>query len=149
MHRIDQISRNILHHLEHDGRVANVELAKRVGLSSSACLRRVQELERSGIIKGYRAVLDRAKLDGGFIIFVAVGLSRHQKGDQDAFEKAMLAAPEVRECHNVSGDIEYMLKVEVSDLAAYKKFHTETLGTCPELNNITSYIAMSSPKNTG
>jgi len=146
MHQVNQITRNILHHLERDGRITNVQLARRVGLSASACLRRVQELERTGIIKGYRAVLDRSKLNGGFIVFVAVGLSRHQKGDQDAFEKAMLAAPEVRECHNVSGDIEYILKVEVADLAAYKKFHTETLGTCPELNSITSYIAMGSPK---
>jgi len=146
MHSIDQISRNILHQLEQDGRVSNVDLAERVGLSPSACLRRVQELERTGIIKGYRAVIDRSKLDGGFIVFVAVGLSKQRKSDQEAFEKVMLRTPEVIECHNVSGAIEYILKVEVSDLATYKKFHTETLGTCPELKSITSYIAMSSPK---
>lgn len=147
MNSLDAISHNILRQLQSDGRITNVELAERVGLSPSACLRRVQELESTGVIKGYRAVLDRTKLDGGFIVYVAVGLSRHQKHDQEAFEKSMMAAPEVRECHNVSGAIEYMLKVEVSDLAAYKKFHTETLGICPELSSITSYIAMSSPKD--
>ncbi|MBL4855090.1 MAG: Lrp/AsnC family transcriptional regulator [Robiginitomaculum sp.] len=146
MHTLDSISHNILHHLERNGRVSNVELAERVGLSPSACLRRVQELERSGIIKGYKAVIDRSKLGGGFIVFVAVGFSQQRKSDQEAFERAMMQAPEVIECHNVSGSIEYILKVEVADLAAYKKFHTETLGTCPELNSITSYIAMSSPK---
>ncbi|PHS41252.1 MAG: AsnC family transcriptional regulator [Robiginitomaculum sp.] len=146
MNSIDQITRNILQQLENNGRISNVELAERVGLSPSACLRRVQELERCGVIKGYRAVLDRSKLDGGFTVFVAVGLSKQRKTDQEAFEKVMLRSPEVIECHNVSGAIEYILKVEVSDLAAYKKFHTETLGTCPELKSITSYIAMSSPK---
>ncbi len=146
MHTIDNISRNILYQLERNGRISNVELAERVGLSPSACLRRVQELERSSIIKGYKAVIDRSKLGGGFIVFVAVGLSQQRKSDQEAFERVMLRAPEVIECHNVSGSIEYILKVEVADLAAYKKFHTETLGTCPELSSITSYIAMSSPK---
>lgn len=149
MHHIDQITRNIIDNLERDGRMTNVDLAERVGLSPSACLRRVQELERTGIIKNYRAVIDRTKLNGGFIVFVAVGLARHRKVDQTAFERAMVNAHEVRECHNVSGAVEYILKVEVSDLAAYKKFHTETLGTCPELNSITSYIAMSSPKDEG
>ncbi len=148
MHPTDQINRNIIHQLEHDGRISNVELAERVGLSPSACLRRVQELERTGVIKGYKAVIDRAKLGGGFIVFVAVGLSQQRKNDQEALERAMMRAPEVIECHNVSGSIEYILKVEVADLAAYKKFHTETLGTCPELKSITSYIAMSSPKET-
>ena len=96
-----------------------------------------------------RFLVSRAKLDGGFTVFVAVGLSKQRKTDQEAFEKVMLRTPEVIECHNVSGSIEYILKVEVSDLAAYKKFHAETLGTCPELKSITSYIAMSSPKEMG
>lgn len=147
MMEIDAITHKIINELERDGRISNTRLAERVGLSPSACLRRVQELERSGVIKGYRAVFDRSKLGSGFTAFVGVGLSRHQTGDQARFEKAMHAAPEVKECHNVTGAIEYMLRVEVADLAAYKKFHQETLGTCPELASITTYIAMSSPKD--
>lgn len=144
---IDDIDHRILHILEKDGRISNTELAQRVGLSASACLRRVQELERSGVIGGYRAVLNRAMLGGGFTVFVAVGLSRHLKEDQEAFEKVMGRAPQVRECHNVSGTIEYLLRVEVADLEAYKFFHTEVLGTVPQVSSITSYICMSSTKD--
>ena len=125
---IDQTDNKILRVLEQDGRISNAALAERVGLSQSACLRRVQALEDKGIIAGYRAVIDRARLDGGLKVYVAVGLARHLKADQEAFERAMKAAREVRECHNVSGTIEYLLLVEVRDLAAYKYFHTEVAG---------------------
>ena len=144
---LDHIDRTILRELESDGRISNAELAQRVGLSASACLRRVQELERSGTIRGYRAVLDRAAVGGGFTAYVAVGLSRHLRDDQLAFEKAMSAAPEVRECHNVSGTVEYLLRVEVADLARYKHFHTEVLGTVPQVSSIVTYIVMGSPKD--
>lgn len=144
---IDQTDNNILRILEQDGRISNAALAERVGLSQSACLRRVQVLEDKGIIAGYRAVIDRTRLDGGLKVYVAVGLARHLKADQEAFERAMKAAREVRECHNVSGTIEYLLLVEVRDLAAYKYFHTEVLGTVPQVASITSYFVMGSPKN--
>ncbi len=144
---IDAIDKRILRILETDGRLANTALAQRVGLSESACLRRVQALERQGVIVSYRAVLDRSKLDGGMKAYVAVGLARHLKSDQEAFERAMNAAPEVLECHNVSGAIEYLLLVEVRDLTSYKHFHTEVLGTVPEVASITSYFVMDSPKN--
>ena len=144
---IDQTDNKILRALEQDGRISNAALAERVGLSQSACLRRVQALEDKGIIAGYRAVIDRARLDGGLKVYVAVGLARHLKADQEAFERAMKAAREVRECHNVSGTIEYLLLVEVRDLAAYKYFHTEVLGTVPQVASITSYFVMGSPKN--
>lgn len=147
MNDIDQINRNILHELEANGRISNLELAQKVGLSPSACLRRVQELERTGVIRGYRAVLNRDATGGGFLAYVTVGLSQHTKADQTAFEKAMLRAPEVRECHNVTGTVEYLLRVEVADLAAYKHFHTEVLGTVPQVSSITSYIVMGSPKD--
>lgn len=144
---IDEIDRKILQSLERDGRISNAALAQHVGLSQSACLRRVQSLEEAGVIKGYRAVLDRSKLDGGLKVIVTVGLARHRKTDQQAFERAMLAAPQVRECHNVSGAVEYLLHVEVRDLAAYKHFHTEVLGTVPEVASLTSFFVMGSPKD--
>ena len=147
MNDIDQINRNILRELQANGRISNLELADKVGLSPSACLRRVQELERSGVITGYRAVLNRAATGGGFLAYVTVGLSHHTKADQTAFEKAMQRAPEVRECHNITGTVEYLLRVEVEDLAAYKHFHTEVLGTVPQVSSITSYIVMGSPKD--
>jgi Lrp/AsnC family transcriptional regulator, leucine-responsive regulatory protein len=147
MNNIDPIDRRILHVLSEDGRISNVDLAARIGLSASACLRRVQELERVGIITGYRAILDPVSMGVGFVAYVAVGLSRHTKDQQHGFEAAIGGAPEVRECHNVTGTFEYLLRVETADLAAYKHFHTEVLGALPQVSTITSYVVMGSPKD--
>lgn len=144
---IDKINAEILLSLEKNGRISNTDLAARVGLSPSACLRRVQDLERSGIIKGYRAVIDRKQLGASVTIFVMVGLSAHLKKDAQAFERAMLTAPEVRECHNITGNVEYLLRVEVADLEAYKDFHANTLGTLEQVSSITSYITLGSSKD--
>lgn len=144
---LDAINANILRVLEGDGRISNIDLAARVGLSPSACLRRVQELERSGVIKGYRAVLDREKLGAGITAFVMVGLSAHLSKDARAFERAMEAAPQVRECHNITGVVEYLLRVEVADLPAYKDFHANILGVLPQVSSITSHISLGSPKD--
>ena len=145
--KLDDIDRRILRALSRDGRISNVALAEAVGLSASACLRRVQELERSSVISGYRAVLNPAALGIGFTAYVAVGLSRHTKAEQIAFEKAVTAAEEVRECHNITGTVEYLLRVEAIDLPSYKHFHTEVLGALPQVATITSYIVMDSPKD--
>lgn len=144
---LDAIDRRILQELSGEGRLSNADLAGRVGLSPSACSRRVAELERTGAIRGYRAVLDPAVRGGGFTVYVAVGLSRHSNAEQRAFERAMAEAPAVRECNNVTGAIEYLLRVEVADLEAYKHFHTEVLGALPEVRTITSYIVMESTKD--
>ncbi len=147
MSKVDAITVNILRELSRDGRISNIDLADKVGLSPSACLRRVQELERKGIISGYRAVLNPQAMGIGFIAYVLVGLSKYTKEDQQAFENAIAAAPEVRECHNITGTVEYLLRVEARDLVAYKYFHTEVLGTVPQVSSIISYIVMGSPKD--
>ena len=147
MINIDSANERILRELEGDGRLTNVELARRVGLSASACLRRVQELERSGVIRRYRAVVDRTRLGQALTVFVMVGLAGHLKKDARSFERAMETAREVRECHNVTGNVEYLLRVEVSDLAAYKQFHANVLGERPEVNRITSYVCLGSAKD--
>lgn len=144
---MDNINQQILHHLSRNGRISNLELADRVGLSPSACLRRVQELERSGVILGYRAVLDRTRMDVGFVAYATVGLSEHTKISQEAFERAMDRAPEVLECHNITGSVEYLLRIEVADMAAYKAFHTDVIGTLPQVNAITTYVVIGSPKD--
>ncbi|MCE8006515.1 Lrp/AsnC family transcriptional regulator [Aestuariivita sp.] len=143
----DNITEKILQTLSKDGRISNLELAGRVGLSPSACLRRVQELERSGVITGYRAVVNPAARGIGFVAYVGVGLREHSKAAQEGFERTIARAPEVVECHNVTGTIEYMLRVECIDLAAYKTFHTDVLGTVPHVIAITSYVVMGSPKD--
>lgn len=145
----NRINDRILHELRRDGRLANTELAARVGLSPSACLRRVQDLERRGVIAGYRAVISSAARGIGFVAYVTIGLSRHSNEAQKAFERACIAAPAVRECHNITGTIEYLLRVEVADLAAYKQFHADVLGAFPWIATITTHVVMDSPKDEG
>ncbi len=144
---LDGIGVKILRELTRDGRIANTQLAERVGLSPSACLRRVQEMERAGIITGYRAVLDPAAMGRGFVAYVTVGLSEHTKQAQRRFEVAVAAFDEVRECHNITGSIEYLLRVEAADLAAYKHFHTDCLGTVEGVSRLTTHVVMDSPKD--
>lgn len=147
MTKIDEIDRRILHALQQDGRISNAALADAIGLSASACLRRVQELERSGVIAGYRAVLEPATRGIGFIAYMAVGLNDHSPASLERFEGAMARTAEVTECHNVTGTIEYLLRVEVADLVAYKAFHTTVLGTLPQISAVTTYVVMDSPKD--
>jgi Lrp/AsnC family transcriptional regulator, leucine-responsive regulatory protein len=144
---LDHLDHRILRELSRDGRQTNLMLAERVGLSPSACLRRVQELERRGVIKGYRAVLDAGKMGTGFVAYITVGLNQHTKAAQAAFERAVAQAPQVRECHNITGTVEYLLRVEAADLAAYKHFHTEVLGALPQVQTLTTYVVMGSPKD--
>ena len=147
MSKLDEKDRHILRVLGHEGRISNLELADRVALSPSATLRRVQLLESAGVIAGYRAVLDPVKLGVGFVAYITVGLSEHTKRSQEAFERAMAHAPEVRECHNITGAVEYLLRVEAADLVRYKQFHTDVLGALPQVATIQTYVVMGSPKD--
>lgn len=148
MSKMDEKDRQILRELSRDGRISNLDLADRVALSPSATLRRVQALEAAGVIAGYRAVLDPAAMGVGFIAYITVGLGLHTKASQQAFEAAVAQAAEVRECHNITGTVEYLLRVEVADLVAYKRFHTDILGALPQVATITTYVVMGSPKDT-
>ena len=144
---MDAIDDRILRALSREGRLSNQALADRVGLSASATLRRVQALERSGTIRGYRAVIDGPRTGTGFVAYIAVGLNDHTKHGQEAFERGVARAPEVRECHNVTGTVEYLLRIEAADLAAYKRFHTDVLGVLPQVRTLTTYVVMGSPKD--
>ena len=146
---MDRIDAAILRALSADGRLSNLALAERVGLSPSACLRRVQALERSGVIAGYRAVLDPAAMGLGFVAYVTVGLSVHTRAAQAAFERSMAQAAPVVECHNITGAREYLLRVEVADIAAYKQFHTNILGDLPQVQAISTFVVMGSFKTRG
>ncbi|GKY88362.1 Lrp/AsnC family transcriptional regulator [Sinisalibacter aestuarii] len=147
MTRLDEIDRRILRELTRDGRLPNTQLADRVGLSPSACLRRVQELERRGVIAGYRAVLDPQAMGKGFVAYLTVGLSDHSKEGQVRFESAVAGLDEVRECHNITGSVEYLLRIETEDLAAYKRFHTDKLGVVEGVRQLTTHVVMGSPKD--
>jgi len=147
MDKLDRKSEEILQALQRDGRITNLELAERVGLAPSTCLRRVQELEKRGIITGYRAMVDRRAVGAGFLSYISVGLSDHTRDGQKVFERAMALFPEVRECHNIAGEWEYLLRVETADLADYKLFHTEKLGTVPGVAKINSHIVLGTAKD--
>lgn len=144
---MDKFDERILQELKRDGKVSNVELSERVGLSASATLRRVQELERKGTIKGYRAVLDANQLGVGFVAYVSIGLSSHRKQAQVAFEEHVRFVDEVVECHNITGGNEYLLRVETADLNSYKRFHADVLGECEYVKAITTMVVMDSPKD--
>ncbi|UPQ89736.1 Lrp/AsnC family transcriptional regulator [Vibrio sinaloensis] len=144
---MDRFDERILHELKSDGKISNVELAERIGLSPSATLRRVQELEKSGVIKGYRVVLDNSMLGVGFIAYVSIGLASHSKQAQHEFEQHVRFVDEVVECHNITGANEYLLRVETRDLPSYKRFHADVLGECRQVQSITTMVVMDSPKD--
>lgn len=146
MIKIDEFDERILQILEERGNINNVDLAAEIGLSPSATLRRVQELERQEVITGYRAIIDHNKLGLNFRALILIGLSTHTKKSQQAFEKAVMKAPEVVEVHNITGTFEYLLKVETYELVDYKTFHTEVLGTLPQVHSIQTLVVLDSLK---
>lgn len=147
MTKLDRYNREILRELKVNGRIANSELAEKIGLSPSACLRRVQELESSGLIKGYRAVLNAELLGNHFIAYVTIGLDEHSTESQQAFERAINVATEVKECHNMTGAFEYLLRIETHDIKSFKAFHANVLGAIPQVRTITTHVVMDSPKD--
>jgi Lrp/AsnC family transcriptional regulator, leucine-responsive regulatory protein len=132
--------------LQKDGRLSNVELAERIGLSPSPCLRRVKRLEREGYIDAYRAVLDRARVGLGFTVFVGVRLEAHANDRAGSFEEAVLALREVIACHMVSGTVDYLLEVVVPDLAHYQKFLVDRLLALSIVREVQSSIAINTLK---
>ncbi|MBL4829285.1 MAG: leucine-responsive transcriptional regulator Lrp [Aliivibrio sp.] len=145
---LDRIDRNILNELQKDGRISNVELSKRVGLSPTPCLERVRRLERQGYINGYTALLNPQFLDASLLVFVEITLNR---GTPDVFEQFNIATQQlddIQECHLVSGDFDYLLKTRVSDMSAYRKLLGDTLLRLPGVNDTRTYVVMEEVKQT-
>lgn len=143
---MDRFEERILQELKKDGRISNVDLANTIGLSPSATLRRVQDLEKRGVITGYKATLNTVELGIGFIAYVSIGLASHSKKAQLEFEAHVRDVDEVVECHNITGVTEYLLRVETKDLISYKQFHADVLGECQHVKSITTMVVMGSPK---
>ena len=143
---LDDIDRRIVAALQADGRLSNVDLAEKVGLSPSPCLRRVRRLEREGYIEGYRAALRREKVGLGFSVFLAVKLDGHANEQALVFERAAVEIPEVIACHLVSGEADYLLEVVVPDLAAYQRFLVGKLLALPIVREVRSNIAIQTLK---
>lgn len=145
---MDEIDRSILRVLQADGRLSNAELAARVGLSPSPCLRRVRRLEETGVIRGYRALIDPQAVGRSLRVFAGVRLLRHARSEVQAFEQAVVRLSEVVYCHHVTGNYDYLLQVEVADLTAYEDFHANRLADLPGVAAVTSYVAMKTIPNT-
>ena len=143
---LDRFDSRMIAALQADGRLSNVELAERIGLSPSPCLRRVRRLEQEGYIGGYRAILDRKSVGLGFTVFVGVKIEAHANDRATDFEKAVIAMPEVVACHMVSGEADYLLEVVVADLERYQKFLVGKLLELPIVKDVRSHIAIETLK---
>lgn len=139
---MDAIDRRILAELESEGRLTVTELAQRVGLSAAPCHRRLRELERSGTIVGYRAVIAPAALGLGFEVLVSVTMEREDNKTITAFERSLAEVPEVRNAERLFGDPDYLVRVATADIAAYQKLRDEKLSTLPGVQRLTSTIVM-------
>lgn len=143
---LDAIDRKILALLQNDARIANVDLADKVGLSPSPCLRRVRDLEESGIIRRYVTLLDPTEVGLPVSVFVSVTLERQVEQALERFEAAILKRPEVMECYLMTGDADYLLRVAIADLAAYERFLIEHLTRVPGVSSIRSSFALKQVK---
>jgi DNA-binding Lrp family transcriptional regulator len=146
---MDRLDRAILSHLQTDGRLTNADLAERVRLSPSACLRRVRALEKAGVIAGYHAVVDPAAIDRGFQVLVDTTLTMRNRDTIAAFEEAVVALDEVVECHRMFGDPDYVIRVAVADVEAYERFLIDTFADLPGMARMTSQFAMKTIKAAG
>jgi Lrp/AsnC family transcriptional regulator, leucine-responsive regulatory protein len=147
--QLDAIDRQIIRELQADARLTNVELADRVGLSPSPCLRRVKRLEQDGVIAGYRAVLRRDRIGLSLSVFLAVKLDGHANERALVFENTVCAMPEVLACHLVSGETDYLLEVVLTDLEHYQDFLVGRLLELPMVREVKSNIAIQTRKAAG
>ncbi|MEL6242377.1 MAG: Lrp/AsnC family transcriptional regulator [Pseudomonadota bacterium] len=144
--RLDPIDRKILAELQADGRMTNVELAKRVGISAPPCLRRVRTLEENGYIRGYHADVDASELGFEVRVFAMVGLSSQAEADLSAFEARCRDWPLVRECHMLNGEVDFILKCVAPDLSSFQRFLTGELLTAPNVASVKTSLVIRDAK---
>ncbi|MEU7745842.1 Lrp/AsnC family transcriptional regulator [Nonomuraea sp. NPDC049158] len=143
---MDLIDRAIIAELERDGRLTNVELAQRVGLTAGPCLRRVQRLEAEGVIRGYRAVIDAAAVGRSFEVLVDLTLDAQDAETVEYFEQTLARAEEVVELRRLFGSPDYFVRVAVADLGAYEAFLSQYVMTIPRVRGITSHFTLKNVK---
>jgi Lrp/AsnC family leucine-responsive transcriptional regulator len=148
MKKLDAIDLKILDELQRNGRLSNVALARSVGLSPTPCTERVRALEAAGIIAGYSARLDAQRLDLGLLVFIEIAIDRTSQDAFDQFAGAMMRIPQVQECYMVAGGFDYLVKVRVSDMAAYREFLGEVLSKVPGIRETHTYAVMERVKES-
>lgn len=147
MATLDSIDRKLLAELQSEGRVTNVDLASRVGLTAPPCLRRVRALEEEGVIRGYHADLDPSKLGFAITVFAMVSLRSQAEEDLTAFEDHIKGLPEVRECHMLNGEIDFILKVVSRDLQSFQEFLTSKLTPAPNVASVKTSLTIRTAKH--
>ena len=146
-HRLDEIDRKILAELQDDGRMTNVELARRVGISAPPCLRRVRTLEEAGYIRGYHADVNPRELGFEVQVFAMVGLHSQAEADLSAFENRCRDWPLVRECHMLNGEIDFILKCVAPDLSSFQSFLTEQLTSAENVASVKTSLVIRCAKD--
>ena len=144
--RLDRIDRRILRNLQADGRMTNVELARRVGITAPPCLRRVRALEEAGLIRGYHAALAPEALGYAVTVFAQVGLASQAEADLQAFERLVQDWPEVREAYMLAGETDFILKIVAPDWDSYQRFLTTRLTAAPNVAHVRSALAIRASK---
>ena len=134
--KLDSIDRQILKELRDEGRITNVELARRVGISAPPCLRRVRALEQAGLIRGYHADLNGEELGYGLAVFAWIGLDSQHEDDLSAFERRMADLPMIRECHMLTGEADFILKIVARDWDSWQNFLTTELIAAPNVASV-------------
>ena len=145
---LDRFDRHLLDLLQQDGRISNVELAQRVSLSESACLRRVRALEQAGYIERYAAILEQKTLGLSGTVFVHIALRREEQSELAAFEAAIQNIPQVMECYLMTGEFDYLLRLIVSDMADFERLHNEELTRLPGVARVNSSVAIRTVRRT-
>lgn len=140
--RLDAVDAAILDHLQREGRMPNAELAERVGLSPSACHRRVRALEGVGVIARYVALVDADRVGRGLVVVTLVTLENQRRETMEAFERAVAEVSEVMDCYLMTGAEDYLLRIAVSDARGYERLHRERLSGLPGVARLVSNIAM-------
>ena len=144
--KLDDVDRQILRDLQDDGRMTNVDLAKRAGISAPPCLRRVRALEDAGVVRGYHADLDAEALGYNVHVFAFVGLTSQAEVDLQAFEEMVAEWPQVRECHMLMGETDFLLKVVAHDWDDFQKFLTSKLTPAKNVSHVKTALAIRSAK---
>ena len=145
--KLDRIDRRILHDLQANGRMTNVDLARNAGISAPPCLRRVRALESAGFIRGYHADIDPEGLGYHVTVFTQVGLNSQAESDLQAFEVLVESWPQVRECHMLAGEADYLLKVVAKDWDDYQRFVTTELTAAPNVGHVKSALVIRTGKD--
>ncbi len=145
---LDRTDRRILECLQDDGRISNVQLARKVNLTQTPCIERVKRLERQGYIRGYTAILDPELVNASLLVFVEIDLSHKSPDAFRKFREQARLLPEIMDCHLVSGKFDYLIKARVSDMKAYRELLGEKILSLPGVSDSRSYVVMEEVKET-